>query len=594
MNSAPREGPPARLWAGLVFVVLLVCYGSTLPHTLTDADAGEFLVIARTGGIAHPPGYALYVLILRALALVAPSATLVTVVAGASAVCVALAGAIMVYAFRQRVAAWAMASATVLVGAAPVVWRQANAAEPFALLLLLAACVLWVGVAALDIVESAAPRVLQRRAGMLGLLFGLGFVTHHALALLVPVPLVLLACVAQHADTRRHIPALGAWVVAGFALGCVPAVSLLLADGTAPLVYGDWSSAPMWRTLLRHVLRQDYGTFSLATGHQGAYGQALVAYLRALPTQLLVVGPLLAVAAIPAARRWPRALTIMLVLCVLVAGPVFLWRVNVSPSEEPVVVARFFALPTLLLVPFLGAGLAWLSAGKLPKWGGALVLLLVSALQWHLARPLANRAEERVYEQHVRQLLEVAGRSGHSVLVSASDLHDYGLTYGQQVLGLSPTVPVLMVGLLDVPWYRARLSRILGGPVPSDVGAVTLLDALNTGALLVLADAPEPPRPAFFARAIPLGGAYVVTPPGSAPPSWPDIYAANVELVDAFPVLPDASRTTPLTGWEVRLLQQHRTHWDEVCRALEALSHPDAAPCRQRVLQYDNALASTR
>src|SRR5438105_10719036 len=49
--------------AGVVFVVALVTYSWTLAPTVTLVDSGELIVAAHGLGVAHPPGFPLWVML---------------------------------------------------------------------------------------------------------------------------------------------------------------------------------------------------------------------------------------------------------------------------------------------------------------------------------------------------------------------------------------------------------------------------------------------------------------------------------------------------------------------------------------------------
>lgn len=58
----------SRALAGALFVtaIAMVVYGSTLAPTVTLVDSGELIVAAWNLGVAHPPGFPLYVLLAHA------------------------------------------------------------------------------------------------------------------------------------------------------------------------------------------------------------------------------------------------------------------------------------------------------------------------------------------------------------------------------------------------------------------------------------------------------------------------------------------------------------------------------------------------
>lgn len=78
--------------AGLVFVVALTTYTLTLAPTVTLVDSGELILAASTLGVAHPPGFPLYVMLAH-LATLIPIGSVAVRVNFASAVFAALASA---------------------------------------------------------------------------------------------------------------------------------------------------------------------------------------------------------------------------------------------------------------------------------------------------------------------------------------------------------------------------------------------------------------------------------------------------------------------------------------------------------------------
>ena len=57
----------------ITFVVFLILYWLTLSPGLLPADAGEFQMVAANLGVAHPPGYPLYILLGKLFTLIIPN-----------------------------------------------------------------------------------------------------------------------------------------------------------------------------------------------------------------------------------------------------------------------------------------------------------------------------------------------------------------------------------------------------------------------------------------------------------------------------------------------------------------------------------------
>ena len=76
--------------ATFVFLVALLIYRLTLAPTVTLVDSGELIVAARFLGVAHPPGFPLY-LILAHLVSLLPFGSIAFRINSASAIFAALA-----------------------------------------------------------------------------------------------------------------------------------------------------------------------------------------------------------------------------------------------------------------------------------------------------------------------------------------------------------------------------------------------------------------------------------------------------------------------------------------------------------------------
>lgn len=69
-GDATRSSEAELLCAGLVFFAALFLYAWTLAPTVTLVDSGELIVVARSLGIAHPPGFPLWVMLAHLASLV--------------------------------------------------------------------------------------------------------------------------------------------------------------------------------------------------------------------------------------------------------------------------------------------------------------------------------------------------------------------------------------------------------------------------------------------------------------------------------------------------------------------------------------------
>ena len=92
--------PAELLCAGAVFLTTLLLYGWTLAPTFTLVDSGELIVVAHGLGVAHPPGFPLWI-ILAHLASLVPLGNVAVRVNFASALFAALASAMLTLAVAE-------------------------------------------------------------------------------------------------------------------------------------------------------------------------------------------------------------------------------------------------------------------------------------------------------------------------------------------------------------------------------------------------------------------------------------------------------------------------------------------------------------
>src|SRR2546428_8047723 len=89
-----RSSKAELLTAGVVFFVSLLVYCLTLAPTVTLVDSGELIVAARFLGVAHPPGFPLYLILAHLFSFV-PIGNIAVRINSASAIFATLAAGIL-------------------------------------------------------------------------------------------------------------------------------------------------------------------------------------------------------------------------------------------------------------------------------------------------------------------------------------------------------------------------------------------------------------------------------------------------------------------------------------------------------------------
>ena len=566
MNE-PQRDKLAVLGVGLVAFAF---YAALAPTALCGADNAEFVTLMTEPGVAHPPGYPIYTLYLRAMAWLpgataAHTAAIATAILGASAIAAIVAGAMRWGASRSVAALAGLLVATEL-----HVLAVHNHAEVFALNNLIAALIVLV----------AAPRSGHptRRAGILGLLAGIGLANHHSIVLLAPLGLwAVYGAVRAAASWPRAIAA----AIAGGLIGLLPYLVLFAApdDCAACLSWGEFERIA---DIGHHFLRGDYGTTSLAAKGERAPLTHLIAFAQAIARGSFIAVPVLALLGLARMWRDDRGLAGVWGATLLLCGPVFIALFNLSADGIGAeIVARFYALPILMCTPLVAA--AARAAPRPAKW-----LLAAFAI----ACSMVNGADVSkrctgVIDHYVVDNL--APLPPDAILFGTGDHRSFGISYMQQVEHVRPDVDWVDGMLLAHSWYADRVERRLKVDLPrSTATGIPILE-------FVLA-AQQTGRPVFathiFAEALtalpsyPIGPTIRLLPPGGRPPPPRVLAAQNAELFETLRLQQPLSSVE--SAWEREVYPSYARPWNSIAATLDQIGDPvGAAQARKMAAVYE-------
>lgn len=538
---------------GLVVLATLVLYGWLAPAHVVDGDNAEFCTLAAMGGAAHPSGYPLYVLWVRAFSWLpgspAHAAALATVMLSAASIGV-LHAACRAWGARRLAATFA----TLVFATGPVVMREYTQAEVFALNGLVCALVLWLAA------ERGPLRGMWRGAA-LGLVAGLGLANHMTCVLVAPVG--MLGVVRAIREDRR------AWIAVGtFAIGLTPYLYLLVAPDT-PM---SWGRVRSLDELIAMILRRDYGGPG-AFRHGEAtisMGTSLVALAEDVARSWLWL-PLACVAFVR--RGETRAAWIALAASIVVAGPLLVTRFNVPPTGIGLfVVRRFYLLPIMLLAVPIAVGFDALVDRMrriAPFVVGAAVATSLALSLPHLAVVHGPAVENSAHNM-------LSSMPPNAVIIHGQDEFHGALNYLQAARGERRDVTVVMWSMMSFEWYRARVAakgvvaagNMPGSPLQKVVGTLVAMgrpvfvDRLQTE---VIASFPTYPH----------GILIRVLPPGTEVPSIPDIIALNKQLYGSFRL--DDPRPGSDDDYANEVHRRYAGIWDILSRAAERAGRRELA-----------------
>jgi hypothetical protein len=246
-----------RLHSAWIALAVLAGLAPTLARTPQNGDGAEILNTALRGGVMHPPGFPLQAWLDRLVVLI-PHLNPATAIAGLGLLAHACAAGLVASILRRL----GVGPAGRVLGAAafalyPPIWAVSVEPEVFALAHLATAAMLWLAV---RIVLGPPGAPATRPMIALALAGALGLTTHP-----IVIPAIAMALGTILAPGRRRGFPISLKV--GFAAALVlPALALYLS---LPLlrthsIWPDWGSLKTPGDVLGHMLRREYGTFSLS------------------------------------------------------------------------------------------------------------------------------------------------------------------------------------------------------------------------------------------------------------------------------------------------------------------------------------------
>jgi hypothetical protein len=551
VEQGPAPTPHAGTAAAALGAAVFAVYALTLHPSVPGGDSGELIAAACRAGVAHPPGYPLFVLLGKVFSLL-PVGGIAWRVNLLSAVCGAWAAAALSLAVTRaaRGSLNALAAGCLAGGLfafSPLAWTYGTQAEVFALNHALVATLLWL---AIRYTQEGSLQVARAAA----LVIGLGLANHHAFVF-VAVPAAAWALV-KGKETLARPRELG--ILLGLALaGMSPYLVLPFLGARAPL--DSWGDLTSWSGFAAHFLRKEYGTFQLgadAIARSGGFGAKLWAYLGHLPGPLLLAGvPLAAAGALAAWRslRWTVAAFLLYVI-------LFHALSNLSIRDPLMreVQARFWLQADLLVFAWLGLGFARLAIpGRAAAGLAAAAVALAVGLQF------------RAHDQRGNRVVEALGRSildslpKDALLLVKGDIVSNSVRYLQRCEGARPDVRAVDQEMMSYRWFvRTRAAALEGVVFPGVVYNPFEPDGFSIRAFL---DANLDRAPVFVAGGYKDGdssheGAFVGWPHGFVDRvyrkdrdptelgAWLASSAPLVPRADAFPGL--AARASRSGSWE--------------------------------------------
>jgi hypothetical protein len=460
-DPSPRDAPVSLTktdWgqAAVLGCAALALFVATLCPTIFVEDSAEFTTVASVLGVAHPPGYPLYVMLAAAFIRIVRVGDLAYRSNLFSAACGALTiGALCLFMRRLRIGRIACLTACTSVAVGSTFWSLSLVAEVHTLNALLLV-IMW------NAALTADQNPSSRNFAAFGLAIGL-LVGHRNLNVLFAAPFVLFLEAARRTRGGQPLP----WLYAMVAVLATASLYLYLplAARGEPIVGASRPSTP--RDFYDVVTAAPYFRH-FGTGPWHAVWGRIIHFCAQLPSELgfaLLATPF-------GASAWRRRAGIR---APLAFGSMVLGCVSFAALYNVIDIDAYFLPATLGLAIFAAKGMD-LSPRRL------LVVLPVLALvpvPLHL-RSLTLR-HVVVAERYGRDLLRSAPPD--SVVVTFGDTTRNVMLYQQAVLGDRPDVIVAagdQLGHAYLAQLRARYPAVDWGETVDGISWMSSLVGQNS------------------------------------------------------------------------------------------------------------------
>ena len=528
---------------GLTFILYWWSAAPGLTWAHFGADGGELLAAAVTNGVPHPPGYPLYMLLLRAWlwgsGLLWPTADLSWRGTLFSMLCAALSVGVTVRVMAQLLETnawrWRWALLVGLAwGVAPMPWSQALITEVYALHMLFVALLGWA-----TLVKPHAPRWLVP-------VIALGLAHHLTFLLLLPAVFyyVVLSQAASWRTIGLHRPLrVAGWMGLGIALALLFHLRTVFAASAGSPV--NWGYPDNWTGFWWLVSGAAYRGY-LFSAPSATLLTRIAAWASTLTNQLTPVGLAFMLLGL---SQWDRQQPHLRNWSLIWLTPVSIYAINYYTRDSDI-----YLLPVIWLsMLWLGVGLEAVQSWLVTEWptlrnrwtarsgrvgqeappntkpqatsaqlntmpmaspsskltGVVLPALVVVGLVGLTAWRWSTISARHDLRAQTFLAETMAVIEPHSIIISSADAETFALWYGAwgsgELLAKDPDTVLINYALYQFDWYR----RLLREQYPAVVGeseSVEEILAANRGQ-----------RPIYFSEKFSFWPVEELTPAG---PIW--------------------------------------------------------------------------
>lgn len=422
--------------AVLTFFICSIVYISHLPWTVQMGDTGELVSDGYNLFVAHPPGYPLFTLLVY---LFTHGLQIGTVFWRAALMNQFFSSAlILLLLFWLRKTPWMGMGLALLLATSRLFWKFSVLPEVFILNGLIAA----------GILTLYFERSLRGYRPWISLLFFLGLGHHLTIVFMFPV-----VAHALYLDRRER----RTWLICG--LGVMVAVGLYCSlMQFHPTNFWSWGEVNSLKSVWRHFIRADYGTFKLVNSTEPSSFIDNISRFWSETWPSFV--PLVAVLLCTIRARWkekPTPAEIAGVMCLSLYLLVFFGMSNLELIGFRIeTFDRFSIFPQVLICFLVARLLLKLDLSNTVRAGLVGVFALGAFVNYVRFSAANNFSKNSIIEDYALKLLHQAPSEKPVTLWTISDTRYNALLYTQQVLGVRKDIVIVHPSMLFFRWYALK------------------------------------------------------------------------------------------------------------------------------------------
>ncbi|XP_040268704.1 transmembrane protein 260 isoform X1 [Bufo bufo] len=466
----PGEGARHHgTWSLVVFTCVFAVYIKTLHPSLPGGDSGELITAAYELGVAHPPGYPLFTLLAKLVMVLLPIGSIAYRVNLLCSFCGAVAASLL---FRTTVRLSGSYTAGILAAGlysfSRLTWQWSIAAEVFSLNNLFVVMLM-----GLTVEFHKAKTVSERSKISLYGAFccGLSLCNQHTVVLyIVCIVIWVLGHQFLHKELSfSYLVKLGLC----FATGLLP-YSYLIVSSYFNQARWTWGDQTTVQGLLTHLLREEYGTFSLAKSEAGSsMGETLMFQISHMCVEITPMAQGLAVLSLLLCFTNRESVSIVSLFTAMLLGYslFFSWRANLNITKPLFlgVVERFWMQSNIVVCALAGHGLALLIRSirsKMPNKNFIFYLewiftVAVVARQMHTNLSVCDQSSNYVVDKFARNIL--FSMPQNAIMLLRGDLPGNSLRYLHYCEGLRPDLSLVDQEMMTYEWYLPKTAKHLAG-----------------------------------------------------------------------------------------------------------------------------------